>query len=174
MNTSDYNSSNKKCNTENQTGHSYTGTVDRFSFGNGKKALVVFSNPKSSGVTITMNQISASNLCSVPLVYDVYCSTRVAGNVTLCSKIFDCNLCSNTYTNAMGRIYCGTGDVQPTNRHMLVHTLNSYYTHCEKMPYGIILPPGTNHVYVFDSLTAQAAALASMTFVWYEEPSKQH
>ncbi|MDO5522344.1 MAG: DUF6143 family protein [bacterium] len=154
---------------DRQSCNYFVGSTDRITLGNGNKGIVVFSNPKASSVNIVMNYICSSNLSGEPVSLDIYYATRVSGNLNLSSQIIQGNKACQTSAPAKSKIYYGNGDVADGNRHILTQTLPAYKTCQDNLTSAVVLPPGTNHVYIFSTINNEATATICMCFTWWEE-----
>ncbi|MDO5294162.1 MAG: DUF6143 family protein [bacterium] len=147
----------------------FVGSTGRITIGDSQKGIVVFSNPRASSVNIVMNHICSSNLSGSPSYLDIYYSTRVTGNVDLSSQVIQGNKACQTSAPAKAKLYYGNGDVTTNNRHILTQTLPAYETCQDNLTSAVVLPPGSNHVYVFSTINPQDNATICMSFTWWEE-----
>lgn len=146
----------------------FIGSTQRFLFGNGKAAVVVFANPPCSGVNVYMNKISSSNLSASPVSIDIYTRAKVGGHLKRSFDIVPGDL-NCIEAKPKTQLLYGSGASILEGKRIYVETITPFDT-LRGLPSGsIILPPGTHRAYLFQTIYSQELTTVSMGFNWWEE-----
>lgn len=146
----------------------FIGSTQRFIFGNGTTAVVMFCNPTASGVNVYMNKISSCNLSNSPVAIDIYTGGRAEGDLKRSFDIVPGNLnCRDKVPKT--QLYYGEDANVLSAQRIFTETIEPYVTLRGAPSGSIILPPGTNRVYLFQTICPGQLAKVSMGFNWWEQ-----
>lgn len=146
----------------------FIGSTQKFMFGNGTTALVIFLNPKESGVNVYQNKISSSNLSASPVLIDIYTKVKITGELEESFDIVPGDLnCYGKKPNVR-LLYSPDASILE-GKHIYAETITPFDT-LRRQPSGsIILPPGTHRAYLFQTIYSKELTTVSMGFNWWEE-----
>lgn len=147
----------------------YIGTSTRFTFGELRNGVVEIYNPKDSGVNIFINNAIFTNLSDSNISMDVFSFSNTSGNVNKSFNIVPGNLGNICIRKPKARLYYGIGVDVENGVEMLIYTIPKF-SNLEVSPEGsVVLPPGANRVYIFNTINYKDTATVSVSFKWWEE-----
>lgn len=147
----------------------YIGTTKRIAIGNGVNGVVVLSNPKDSRVNLCVNKTNSSNLSNSPISVDVFSCAMIDGNLVKSYDYIQGNLACSELTKPKGQILYGA-DVNATNGvHIQILTIPPFQVLKGNTSGSVIIPPGAQRIYVFQTINIKETATIAMGLAWWEE-----
>lgn len=148
----------------------FVGVANKVTVKGDETSVICFDNPPDSGVDVYINGGEYVNFSEAPVNIRVGSFTSVRGSLQESEKILPGNLgCRNRMPNA--RIYSGDiMEVECPNicREFVLGPVTSQVIGTGG---SLILPPGTNRVYIINSIESNNMSVVTINFEWWEEKS---
>lgn len=147
--------------------NSFIGSSDRIVFS--ENGVILFKNPKDSGITAHITRVTFTNLGANPISIDAISLAKIDKHLCKSDAIVTRDLACLNSTDPRCMILYGSNATVRGGFDVAILSLRPYETLGGPIEEAIILPPGTNRIFLFESLTSNGTSTVSATIHWREE-----
>lgn len=150
----------------------FNGVSNKVNFGKGELGAIILSNPKDSGVIISLNKLSCTNYSTSPIEVNVFADAIIRGKFNKSCNIAPAN------SSCIGRSDSQL-DILDSESLLLKDGIKVFskiivpYGTSEGFPGGtVIMHPGAIRVYLFNTIDVNECARVAISYTWVEKQIK--